>query len=82
MNRQMAPRNTYGGHKEHIFGKKRVKLPDCLAGPLSLKFGHLPKIDSMDVSDDFKPKKFFFGRYTFFSGLFRSKKKNNFFLVF
>ena len=42
MNRQMAPRNTYGGHKEHILGKKRVKLPDCLAGP-PLKFGHPPK---------------------------------------
>ena len=51
--------------------------PPSRAPPLD--FGHPPEIDSMDVSDDFKPKKIFFGRYTFFSGLFRSKKKTIFF---
>ena len=29
--------------------------------PPSLKFGHPPKIDSMDVSDDLKLKRNFFG---------------------
>ena len=38
-----------------------------------LDFGHPPEIDSMDVSDDFKPKKkfFFFWYKKFFFGLFR-----------
>ena len=43
--------------------------------PPTLDFGHPPEIDSMDVSDDFKPKKKknFFGLVKFFEKFQKSK---------